>query len=320
MGGVDMTTKQIAIGLAVLLLIIAGTALMPAEHPQVSEGVHQGLEVVGPYSLQKIPEITLDISSPKYPGEAMIYRTVDTIVSKDDALKIAKEFGMSGQVEENEIGYIIKDDPYTFEIEKETGYMTYTWEDRWKGYNTRDRPQYLPTDEEARKIAETFLTSHDLMPEGAIYSSVSHGQRIFSNHKGEAPIVTYKDSKVLFTGRLSNLSVAGNGIYVTVGGGGDILKVCKRWREAEPYREFKIISPEDAIEELKQTGVVTTVSSPRKATIDTIKLCYYASPPGDEQPYLKPTYYFHGSVEGEKGTGTFFQYIPAVPELGKGLY
>ncbi|QSZ66084.1 hypothetical protein RJ40_00485 [Methanofollis aquaemaris] len=314
--------KQIAIGLAVLLLIIGGTTLLPVEHPQSDEDVHRGIEVVGPYGVQEISEVTCDIALPEYPEKVMVYRTVDTIVSKDDAQKIAEKFGMSGPVEESRSGiwYVIKDDPYTFEIEKETGYMTYTWEGRWKGYNTRDRPQYLPTDEEARKIAETFLTSHDLMPEGAIYSSVSHGQRIFSNHKGEAPIVTYKDSKVLFTGTLSNLSVAGNGIYVTVGGDGDILKVAKRWREAEPYREFKIISPENAIKELKQTGVVTTVSSPREATIDTIKLCYYASPPGDEQPYLKPTYSIRGSVEGEKGTGTFFQYVPAVPELGKGLY
>ncbi len=114
--------------------------------------------------------------------------------------------------------------------------------------------------------------------------------------------------------------MAGSGIRVTIGGGGDILEVTKRWRDAEPYKEFSILSPEEAVEELKQTGVVTAVSSPKKAVVDEAKLCYYATPPGTEQPYLKPTYYFRGTVEGEKEAGTFYQYVPAVPELGKGLY
>ncbi|QSZ66085.1 hypothetical protein RJ40_00490 [Methanofollis aquaemaris] len=314
--------KQIAIGLIVLLLIIGGTTLLPVEHPQADGDVHGGIEVAGPYGVQEISEVTCGIALPEYPEKVMVYKSSDATASKDDALKMAEKFGMSGPVEESRSGiwYVIKDDPYTLEIEKEAGYMTYTWTGRYSGVDPRDRPENLPTDEEARKIAETFLTSHDLMPEGAVYSSVSHGEGFFSNHTDGTSIQTYKDSKVLFTDTLSNLSVAGSGISVTIGGGGDILKVCKRWREAEPYKEFEILSPGEAIEELKKTGIVTTVSSPRKATINTIKLCYYASPPGDEQPYLKPTYSIRGSVEGEKGTGTFFQYVPAVPELGKGLY
>lgn len=322
MGVVDMIKKQIALGFILLLLIIAGTALIPAEHPQVAEDVHQGIEVAGPYGIKKIPEITLDIPSPTFPGQAMVYRTVDTNVSKNDALEIAEKFGMSGPVEESMRGiyYVIKDDPYTFEIEKEAGYMTYTWEGRWSGVDPRDRPKNLPTDEESRKIAERYLTTHDLMPEGAAYSSIGHGKGFFSDHANGTSIQTYKDSKVLFTGRLDNLPVAGSGIYVVVGGGGDILKVAKRWRDAEPYRKFDILSSDEALEKLKQTGVVTAVSSPEKAIVNEIKLCYYARPPGDEQPYLKPTYYFHGTAEGEKGNGTFFKYIPAVPELGKGLY
>jgi len=319
-----MTKHQIVIGLAVLLLIAIGTALIPAEYPQENEGTNRGIEIVGPYGMQSVSEIALGTALPKYPGQAMVYKTVNSTVSKDDALKIAEKFGMSGPAEESGGRikcYVVENDPYTLEIEEESGYMTYTWDERWKGYDTRDRPENLPTDEECRKIAETFLTSHDLMPEGAVFSSVSQGgQRIFSNHSGDAPIITYEDRDVLFIDTLSGYPVAGSGIRVTIGGDGDILKVTKRWRDVEPYREFSILSPEEAIEELKQTGIVTTVGSPKKAIVDEIKLCYYATPPGTEQPYLKPTYYFRGTVEGENETGTFFQYIPAVPELGKELY
>jgi len=312
--------KQIAIGFAVLLLLVAGTALVPAASPQDNEGANGGIEIVGPYGVQSVSEIALGTTLPRYPGQAMVYKTVDTAVSKDDALEIAEKFGMSGPVEEYETSYVIKGGPYTFEIEKETGYMTYTWYGRWMGSNERDRPEYLLTDEEARKIAGTFLTSNDLMPDGTAYSGISHDRGAMSSAEGNETVVADQDTTVLFIGRLSNLSVVGNGIYVTLGGDGDVLRVAKRWRDVEPYREFAILSPEEAIEELKQTGIVTTVGSPKKAIVDEIQLCYYATPPGTEQPYLKPTYSIRGTVEGENETGTFFQYVPAVPELGKGLY
>jgi len=324
MGGVDMVGKQIVIGFTLLVLLVAGTALIPAEYPPDDGGTNGGIEIVGPYGVQGVSEITLGTALMWYPEQTMVYRAVDTIISRDDALKIAERFGMSGPVEESGGRikcYVVKDEPYTFEIEKEAGYMTYTWNDRYSGVDPRDRPENLPTDEECRKIAEAFLTSHDLLPEGAVFSSVSRGGKgTFSNHSGGAPIVTYEDRDVLFTDTLSGLPVTGSGIRVTVGGGGDILKATKRWRDVEPYKEFPILPPEEALEELKQTGVVTAVSSPKRAIVGEVRLCYYATPPGTEQPYLKPTYYVSGTVEGENETGTFFQYIPAVPELGKGLY
>ncbi len=312
--------KQIAIGFAVLVLLVAGTVLIPAGSLRDDEGTNGGIEIVGPYDVQSVSEIALGTALPKYPGQAMVYKTVNSTVSKDDALKMAEKFGLTGPVEENTLSYYIKGNPYTFDIEKGGGYMTYTWDDRHSGVDLRDRPENLPTDEECRKIAETFLTSHGLMPEGAVFSSVSHGEGFFLNSTDDTSIQTYKDTRVLFTGTLSGYPVAGSGIYLTVGGGGDVLKVGKRWRDVEPYKEFAILSPEEAIEELKQTGIVTTVGSPKKAVVDEVKLCYYATPPGTEQPYLKPTYSIRGTVEGENETGTFFQYVPAVPELGKELY
>ncbi|MCK9278603.1 MAG: hypothetical protein M0P22_10995 [Methanoculleus sp.] len=315
-----MTTKQVIIGIAALLLIIAGTALVPVVSPQDDEGSNGGIEIVGPYGVQSVSEIALGTALTGYPEQAMVYRTVDTTVSKDDALKMAEKLGMTGSLEENVLSYYIKGDPYTFDIEKEGGCLSYTWKGRWNSVDSRDRPENLPADEGARKIAETFLKEHDLMPEGAVYSGVAHGEGFFSNRTDGTSIQTHKDTQVSFTGTLNGLPVFGNWMYVTIGGDGDILRVFKRWRDAEPYKEFAILSPEEAIEELKQTGVVATVSSPKRAVVTGIKIGYYASPPRDEQPYLKPTYSIRGTVEGENGTGTFFQYVPAVPELGKGLY
>jgi len=99
MGGMRFLKAQIAIGFAVLVLLVTGTALVPAEYPQEDEDVHGGLEIAGPYGVQKIPEITSAITFPKYSGQAMVYKTVDTAVSKDDALKIAEKFGLTGSLE-----------------------------------------------------------------------------------------------------------------------------------------------------------------------------------------------------------------------------
>jgi len=212
--------KQIAIGFAVLVLLVAGTVLIPAGSLRDDEGTNGGIEIVGPYDVQSVSEIALGTALPKYPGQAMVYKTVNSTVSKDDALKMAEKFGLTGPVEENTLSYYIKGNPYTFDIEKGGGYMTYTWDDRHSGVDLRDRPENLPTDEECRKIAETFLTSHGLMPEGAVFSSVSHGEGFFLNSTDDTSIQTYKDTRVLFTGTLSGYPVTGSGIYVTVGGGG----------------------------------------------------------------------------------------------------
>jgi len=315
-----MMKGQIVIGLAILVMIVAGTMVIPSEYPKGNEDEYTRLEITGPYLVKGVPQISSAIVLPERLEQAMVYKTVDTTVSKDDALKMAEKFGMSGPVEEYGTSYFIKGSPYTFEIEKETGYMTYTWYGRWMGSNERDRPEYLPTDEEARKIAGMFLISNDLMPEGAAYSGISHDRGAMLSAEGNETVVADQGTTVMFTGRLSNLSVVGSGIYVTLGGDGDVLRIVKRWRDVEPYKEFSILSPEEAIEELRQTGVVTEVRSPMRAIVDEVKLCYYATPPRTEQPYLKPTYYIHGTVEGESETGTFFQYIQAVPELGRGLY
>ncbi|RXE55405.1 hypothetical protein ABH15_11705 [Methanoculleus taiwanensis] len=315
-----MVKREIAIGLAVLLLIAIGTTLLPAGYPQEDGDVFERMEVANPYCLWDVSTITSAVALPEYPRQLMVYLVVDTAVSKDDALKAAEKFGMTGPLEEDALAYYVTGDPYTFEIEKKTGDMAYIWDGRCGGADPRDCPENLPTDEECRKIAEAFLTSHDLMPEGAVFSSVSQGsKRIFSNHSGDTPIATYEDRDVLFTDTLSGFPVVGSGIRVTIGGGGDILEVSRHWCGVEPYREFAILSPEEALEELRETGIFTTVSFPKKAIANEIRLCYYTAPPGPGQPYLTPTYYLYGTAIGDKGTGIFCQYVPAVPELGKSL-
>ena len=132
-----------------------------------------------------------------------------------------------------------------------------------------------------------------------------------------ASIQTHKDTQVSFTGTLNGLPVLETGCMSLSAAMEISSKSSNAGAMPNPTRSSRSLSPEEAIEELKQTGVVATVSSPKRAVVTEIKIGYYASPPRDEQPYLKPTYYFRGTVEGENETGTFF-HIPAVLELGKG--
>ncbi|MCE5338776.1 MAG: hypothetical protein LLF90_08845, partial [Methanomicrobiaceae archaeon] len=59
--------KQIAIGFAVLVLLIAGTALVPTAPLQDDGGTNRGIKIVGPYGVQSVSEITLGTALTGYP-------------------------------------------------------------------------------------------------------------------------------------------------------------------------------------------------------------------------------------------------------------
>ncbi len=110
-----------------------------------------------------------------------------------------------------------------------------------------------------------------------------------------------------------------------VGGYGDVIELWKKWRECEPYKEYSIITPEEAFEELKREGVNVGMRNVSTATINSAWLAYYSKCALDEQTYLKPVYVFEGEAEGKSiveyrnETAHFKQFIVAAPELG-GLY
>jgi hypothetical protein len=58
------------------------------------------------------------------------------------------------------------------------------------------------------------------------------------------------------------------------------------------------------------------VSSPKRVIVEEIKLCYYATPPGTEQPYLKPTYYFTELWKGRTRPGLSISTSRRFPSLG----
>ena len=71
---------------------------------------------------------------------------------------------------------------------------------------------------------------------------------------------------MLVKSTVSRSSVQDHKIDVEVGGGGDVISVYKVWREYVPYKEFSIITPEEAFEKLKKVGIFTGIKDVETAT------------------------------------------------------
>ena len=175
----------------------------------------------------------------------------------------------------------------------------------------------LPSNDEAIEIAKEFLNDTGLMPEDAVLRGVEHSALKSVNNRGET--LAIGGMNVWFSREINGLPITGGGSEIGVGvcSYQDIAGVFKVWREYEPYREYSIITPEEALKEFEREGVDVCVGNVRMVvTINNVYLGYYAKPAGEEQTYLQPVYVFEGVTKGDCGTLEFVQYIPAVPQLG----
>ena len=100
---------------------------------------------------------------------------------------------------------------------------------------------------------------------------------------------------------INNMTVIGDMLSVDVGGGGDILKVIKIWRNVKPAGEISIITPSEAYGKVKDYG--------KAGAITNISLAYYAGDSWKDPEYLTPVYSF-------QGTGLPW-YVAAAPSLGE---
>ena len=224
----------------------------------------------------------------------MIYKTVRTDLSRPEAASLAERLGITGDVD----GYFGKfgigdsSNHSYLQVSNSSNHVMYTANTtRWWRGSDKDKPENLPSDDEAVEIAKEFLNEKGLMPEDAVFRG--------TEHQALKAAVGFEHLVVSFGRELNGLPIVGDGskISVEIGGYGDILKLLKVWREYEPYEEFSIIKPEEAIEKLKKGGISSDIMVDA-VTINDIYLGYYAAPGSTKQTYLKPVYVFEGEARG----------------------
>lgn len=318
--------KKIGIGLVIILLVAAGAVYTIAYQPTseikspLTTDSMSGLPGISSKGFHSTPSFVLNTTLPEYPNKIMVYESVKPRVSEKEVLSIAKQLGLNKNVREVSGEFILTDGQYHLEVNKNSGRVAYTDASRWMIGNDKDKPSNLPSDDEAIDIARKFLIDKGLMPDDAVLRGVDHPGVVAINKTGDVIGVGFEDVKVSFAREVNGLPVVGAGskIHVEVGGGGEVIRVYKVWREYVPYKKFSIITPDEAFEKLKKVGIFG-IKDVETASIDKVYLGYYTKSASDEQTDLQPVYVFEGEAKRDNETRKFVQYIPAAPELGMEL-
>ena len=166
-----------------------------------------------------------------------------------------------------------------------------------------------PTDKEARAIAERFVERSGLLPEGCKLGGISQSA---STSGGPGLGERVIGRQVIYQQYLEGYP-AGQ-FVVQVNGKGEIYKVHRNVRNVTPLASYPILTPEEAVEALREgRGSLTGPMRPGvvlDATIEKIKLCYDQGAPLLRFETMQPSYWIEGSVAGY--SDGFHALVPAV--------
>jgi hypothetical protein len=321
--------KELVIGLCLIAAIVGLsflTGLLPITGSNQKMTNNESLsdrplsasdEILGGLSSSKI---VLNSDIVKATDRVMVYKTLPTAVTKDDAVEFAKKFNIADIDDPKEGDAVIsvssKDMRYNVMLYKNGG-------SRYSDYHRIDNPngfdllENLPSDQEAEKIATAFLQARDLMPEDAVFSGSIHDKSYKLNRSGGEPTVVRENIELGYTRKLNGLKVEGTQFMVGVGAHGDIISFFANWKKYQPIGEYPIKSGESAFAELKQKGV-SVVSGPEKPdtiSIEQAYLAYYTKALAYHEDYLEPVWVFKGNVMVDgKSVMPVEQYVPALTD------
>ncbi len=242
--------RKIAVGLIILLVIAGGIVYTTKQNsgiPSLSINDIKGFRTTS---------IVLNTTLPKAPGKLMVYECVEPNVTPESVSSLARLFELKGQPRRVYDEFVLTDDNYNLEVNTKSGRIVYTDAGRWMVGNDIDKPSNLPSNREAMKIAIDYLDRKSLMPDDAILRNVTHPKVVAMDSNGNILGVGFEDVKVSFTRKINGYPVVGAGskLDVEIGGYGDIISVYKVWRDYRPYKEFSIMTSEQALEKLKKEG------------------------------------------------------------------
>ncbi len=314
-----MIMRKIAglIGL-ILILLIAGAAYTTCNR----QNNWQNANYIESSKGFRTSSFVLNTALPEVPKKLEIYECVEPNVTLSYVSSVAKRLNMNGHPREAFDEFVLTDGKFHLEINVKSGRISYIDTSRWMVGNNVDKPSNSPSSEEAIKIATKFLRKKGFMPDDAVFRGVTHPKVVAMNGEGKVIGIGFEDVRVSFARKINGLPVVGAGskLDVEIGGKGDVICFYKVWRTVRPYKKCPIITPEQALEKLKEVGIFTGIKDVGRAEICKVYLGYYAKPTSEKQKYLLPVYVFEGYVKGRNKVEAFRQYIPAVsdlPELGE---
>jgi hypothetical protein len=320
-----MDTKLVKItGIALVIALIAIVAGLSAFNGAEANGrdIPPGVENVTRMqstgileSDHKPSEITSEIAFPTVPEKMAVY-TVDRTISEKELLQIADNLGVSHVVSKNPSGLIFVGEG-DYKISSYKGAIDYSNRTSQPGYSPEYIDSHLPSDKEARKIADEFLDQYTLRPDSAVFYDTTHNVGHFISPEKGVKIKNSESINVWYKHWINDYMILTDKLRVEVDVHGQVRRMFMEWPHYEPYREFPIIGPEEAYGYLEDSPIVIPdgMKNPEKATVTKISLVYIDHTMTEDLDYLIPVYYFQGVVQGDGKEAAFYQCIPATPEF-----
>jgi hypothetical protein len=260
--------------------------------------------------------IVLQKNLPKNTEHIMTYKVVPPQYTREDILTMGRKFNISEpyQIKGSDEGFSIREvDKDIHVLIMNTGWMEY-WNSPRHSVNSLDVPGNLPSDEEAEKIATSFLKERNLLPDDAEVRRIDHVKTYNLGNDGQK-FVTWEDIEVWYGRKLNGYPVNGTQLMLGIGAHGDPIEFITNWRNYEPYKELPVKSPNTAFDELKTRGVPVGINKEGIVSIDNTYLAYHTKPGSQMEYYLEPVWVFKGNVTVDgRAVDSVEAYIPALTD------
>jgi hypothetical protein len=269
---------------------------------------------------------------PDVPEKMMVYKTIDPDVSEEDIISLMDTFNLQGKILNSNQLYAVIDGDKILQVYKEpgTGYLRFS---DMKKLMKQSKSYNLPSENEAIQMAEDFLSSNGLLSNNTFLTGVGYNEIINWNTEGEIVADFNTAISVGFGYMIDELEVRGPGAKAGVifGENGEIIGASKIWREIEPDKEEILLSPEEALNNFKESW--PPEGDPEEADIVTmlkikkVYLVYDTRPGFIPQSHIAPAYVFFGTYNISYKNGNissggekFFEiFIPAIASNYEGL-
>ncbi|MEK7448638.1 MAG: hypothetical protein AAB019_04050 [Planctomycetota bacterium] len=296
------------------------------------EHLKEGLgEDYAPYQLYNLCglkdyKLVLKGEFPEVPKYLLVYKVDYKGFTLEEAKKIAEEtFGMNpkpwGDVNEN-------DDRPTFYFE--SGNYGLTVYCKHEGAGGEGRFTYAlkeevarkledkgisVTKEEAKQIADRFLKSHGLYPEGQIKHVVFGDSSTITVSDLEESKTTINAYTVYYAASADGYLADGNtlDIRVEIIADGVIKEVSKRWMDFKKYKKYPTKTLLEAFESVQNDISNTDWWAPQAVigwTISFLEICYYAE--DFKYEYLQPCYRFKVEKNTPEEKSENYILLPAI--------
>jgi hypothetical protein len=243
-------------------------------------------------------------------SEAAIYEIAKPVVTAESVEALGRKLGFSGEAiyDESEEKIVMIEgsgsEARQLTVWTASGTVEYGYTEPDKLYPVRTPD--LPSRGEAERIAYEFLEEADLLlPDYGSLAGIKDGidviaggsYSIFDRATGKTAQKDPSFWLVSFPYDIDGIPAAGPGanIEVSIGEGGEVIRVVRSWRNLTPAYSDKIKSEENAYDDLvRGKGSLEVPTDCAQVVVTQVMLTYWIDPQSEAQDYALPVYQFQG--------------------------